>query len=106
MSNISAQDQHFVTLNNGLTMPAIGGSFFYQIIVFLLSFATSIGLGCYCGSTQEERNRGVSWIAEALKIGYRHLDTAYQYETEDIVGKAIYASGIPREQIFVTTKLP
>ena len=43
---------------------------------------------------------------EALKAGYRHIDTAYRYENEEGVGRAIKDSGIPREEIFVTTKLP
>ncbi|KAI8086006.1 NADP-dependent oxidoreductase domain-containing protein [Halteromyces radiatus] len=41
----------------------------------------------------------------ALKAGYRHIDTAFVYRTEDAVGKAIKESGIPREDIFITTKL-
>lgn len=41
----------------------------------------------------------------ALKSGYRHIDTAAYYRNEADVGKAIHDSGIPREQIFVTTKL-
>ncbi|QDS70044.1 hypothetical protein FKW77_004047 [Venturia effusa] len=42
---------------------------------------------------------------EALKAGYRHIDTAQYYDNESEVGKAILESGIPREQIFVTTKI-
>lgn len=42
----------------------------------------------------------------ALKSGYRHIDTALAYGNEESVGKAIIDSGIPREEIFVTTKLP
>lgn len=42
----------------------------------------------------------------ALKNGYRHIDTAYDYGNEKSVGKAIKDSGIKREDIFVTTKLP
>ncbi len=41
----------------------------------------------------------------ALKHGYRHIDTAAAYRNEESVGKAIKDSGIPREEIFVTTKL-
>lgn len=41
----------------------------------------------------------------ALKTGYRHIDTAFMYDNEKPVGKAIRDSGIPREEIFVTTKL-
>ncbi|KAF8999816.1 reductase AKOR2 [Cyathus striatus] len=47
-----------------------------------------------------------SWLVQALKNGYRHIDTATIYQTEPAVGKAIRDSGIPREEIFVTTKLP
>lgn len=42
---------------------------------------------------------------EALKIGYRHIDTARNYACEDAVGDAIRESGVPREEVFVTTKM-
>jgi 2,5-diketo-D-gluconate reductase A len=42
--------------------------------------------------------------AEALSVGYRHIDTAAAYRNEGPVGEAIHASGLPREEIFVTTK--
>ncbi|KZP01808.1 Aldo/keto reductase [Calocera viscosa TUFC12733] len=76
-----------VTLNNGVKMPAIG-------------------LGCFSGRTVEEQASCEPWVLQALKNGYRHLDTAYGYHTEKYVGNAIRSSGIPREEIFVTTKLP
>ncbi len=44
-------------------------------------------------------------VSQALKIGYRHIDTAKIYGNEEGVGRAIAASGIPREELFVTTKL-
>lgn len=44
-------------------------------------------------------------VEEALEVGYRHIDTAAAYRNERGVGAAIAASGIPRDQIFVTTKL-
>jgi diketogulonate reductase-like aldo/keto reductase len=44
-------------------------------------------------------------VLEALKSGYRHIDTAYVYQNEKSVGRAIKDSGIPREDIFVTSKL-
>jgi diketogulonate reductase-like aldo/keto reductase len=44
-------------------------------------------------------------VEEALEVGYRHIDTAGAYRNERGVGAAIAASGIPREEIFVTTKL-
>ncbi|WP_143463065.1 aldo/keto reductase [Levilactobacillus enshiensis] len=45
-------------------------------------------------------------VANALKTGYRHIDTAKAYANESSVGKAIRDSGIDRKEIFVTTKLP
>jgi diketogulonate reductase-like aldo/keto reductase len=45
-------------------------------------------------------------VAAALSAGYRHIDTARAYGNEASVGRAIRDSGIPRDQIFVTTKLP
>ncbi|HEX6689412.1 MAG TPA: aldo/keto reductase [Solirubrobacterales bacterium] len=44
-------------------------------------------------------------VEEALEVGYRHIDTAAAYRNERGVGAAIAASGVPREEIFVTTKL-
>lgn len=43
-------------------------------------------------------------IVHALRSGYRHIDTAQLYAVEDIVGRAIRASGVPREEITVVTK--
>ncbi|KAJ3483257.1 hypothetical protein NLI96_g6444 [Meripilus lineatus] len=74
------------TLNNGVKIPAIG-------------------LGCWSGMTKEERAAGYNWMLPALQQGYRHLDTAVLYGTEGTVGRAIKDSGVPREEIFVTTKL-
>jgi 2,5-diketo-D-gluconate reductase B len=44
-------------------------------------------------------------VATALKLGYRHIDTAWKYGTERGVGEGIRASGVPRDQIFLTTKV-
>ena len=44
-------------------------------------------------------------VADALEVGYRHIDTARIYGNEKGVGRALAASGIPREELFVTTKL-
>jgi len=49
---------------------------------------------------------GIDSIVSALEAGYRLLDTALNYKNEREVGEAIRRSGIPREEIFVTTKLP
>ncbi|HWS49732.1 MAG TPA: aldo/keto reductase [Microbacterium sp.] len=44
-------------------------------------------------------------VSDALEVGYRHIDTAAVYGNEEGVGRAIAASGIPREELFITTKL-
>lgn len=57
--------------------------------------------------TWEVRGRGaVSCVCRALEVGYRHIDTATVYGNERQVGEALSESGIPRAEIFVTTKLP
>ncbi len=60
-----------------------------------------LGLGTY-GLWNDE---GAAVVAEAIRIGYRHLDTAARYENEDAVGAGIRRSGIDRSELFVTTKL-
>src|SRR3954464_7916105 len=71
-----------VTLHNGVQMPVLGFGV-YQI-------------------PPEQTERAVS---DALAAGYRSLDTAAAYANEEAVGRAIAASGIAREELFVTTKL-
>lgn len=73
----------FVTLNDGIKIPAIGFG------VFMIPAD---------GSTYKA-------VREALDAGYRHIDTATAYFNEEEVGKAVLESGIPREEIFVTSKL-
>ena len=63
----------------------------------------AIGLGTWQVATGEEAYNSVLW---ALQAGYRHIDTAYIYENETSVAEAIKYSQIPREEIFITTKLP
>jgi diketogulonate reductase-like aldo/keto reductase len=61
----------------------------------------SIGLG-----TWELRGRDCARVVnQAIKLGYRHIDTAQVYENEREVGEGIRASGLPRDEIFVTTKV-
>lgn len=60
-----------------------------------------LGFGTY-KATEEE---GVESVQSALANGYRLFDTAAKYENEEQVGRGIVLSGIPREEIFVTTKL-
>lgn len=72
-----------ITTNNGLKLPAIG-----------------------FGTYRLKGALGVNAITSALNIGYRLLDTAFNYENEGTVGTAIKRSGIPREQIIISSKLP
>lgn len=62
-----------------------------------------LGFGTWQIPYGDEAYNSVKW---ALEAGYRHIDTAMAYGNEVSVGKAIKDSGIPREEIFVTTKLP
>lgn len=61
----------------------------------------SVGIGTYLLSPEEAE----ASVKEALKVGYRLIDTANAYQNERAVGRAIKASGIPREEIFLETKL-
>ncbi|MCI6255267.1 MAG: aldo/keto reductase [Clostridiales bacterium] len=72
----------YITLNNGVKMPQLGYGV-YQV-------------------TREECERCVT---DALQVGYRLIDTAQSYFNEEEVGRAIAKSGIPREEIFLTTKV-
>lgn len=72
-----------ITLNDGVKIPAVGFG------VFMIQAD---------GSTYKA-------VREALDAGYRHIDTATAYFNEEEVGKAVRDSGIPREEIFVTSKL-
>ena len=62
----------------------------------------SVGLGTW----QSEKSEAYKAVRVAVDCGYRHIDTAYVYNNEDAVGKAVKDCGIPREQLFITTKLP
>ena len=72
-----------VKLNNGIDIPWVG------LGVFRL----------------EDNKEAEKVIGTAFSVGYRHIDTAMYYHNEEAVGKAIKNSGIPREEIFVTTKM-
>lgn len=72
-----------VTLNNGIEMP-------------------QLGLGVFQSAEGQEVETAVR---TALDFGYRHIDTAAAYRNEEGVGRAVRASGISREEIFVTTKV-
>ena len=60
-----------------------------------------LGLGVWQMAEGRETEQAVEW---ALEAGYRHIDTATYYRNERSVGAALRRSGIPREQVFVTTK--
>lgn len=72
-----------ITLNNGVKMP-------------------QLGFGVFKVPEGEEAYNAVKW---ALEAGYRGIDTAAVYKNEVSVGKAIKDSGIPREELFITTKV-
>ncbi|MGT2887206.1 aldo/keto reductase [Streptococcus didelphis] len=60
-----------------------------------------LGLGTWL----VENDKAERVVSQALKLGYRHIDTAQAYKNEVGVGKGIFLSGIPREEIFVTSKV-
>jgi diketogulonate reductase-like aldo/keto reductase len=72
----------FVTLNNGVRMPQLG-----------------------FGVWQVPNDEATAAVSKALEVGYRSIDTAMAYNNEEGVGKAIAQSSIPREELFITTKV-
>lgn len=72
----------FVTLNNGLKMPQLG-----------------------FGVWQVEDDQATAAVSKALEVGYTSIDTAMIYKNEKGVGKAIKNSSVPREDLFITTKV-
>ncbi len=76
-------DQTYLTLNNGAKIP-------------------QFGMGVYQVPEGEETKQA---CLSALRMGYRHIDTAHAYQNERSVGAAVRESGISREEIWVTSKL-
>lgn len=72
----------YVTLNNGIQMPILGYGV-YQV-----------------DASETER-----CVLDAISVGYRHFDTAQAYGNEEGVGGAIEKCGVPREELFITTKV-
>lgn len=72
-----------VKLNNGVEIPILG-------------------FGVFQITDPAECERSV---VDAIQVGYRHIDTAASYRNEEAVGRGIKLSGIPREELFITTKL-
>ncbi|KAJ7022791.1 NADP-dependent oxidoreductase domain-containing protein [Mycena alexandri] len=89
----------------------------FCILIFEMAAITSIKLNTgrsipaigFGAAASEFTPEGLAetecWFLSACKAGYRH-DTAYVYKTEGYLGAAIRASGVPREEFFVSTKLP
>lgn len=75
--------QQTMTLHNGIEIPYVG-------------------LGVY---KMEDKEEAVHAIETAIKVGYRSIDTAWFYQNEDAVGEAVRNAAIPREQLFITTKV-
>ncbi|SEO12290.1 Aldo/keto reductase [Amphibacillus marinus] len=73
---------NLVTLNNGIKMPQLGFGVF-----------------------KVENEQATQAVATALEVGYRSIDTAMIYRNEEGVGKALRESQIPREELFITTKV-
>ena len=61
----------------------------------------AVGLGVYLVEGQD----GIDAVAHALRVGYRHIDTAQLYGNEAEVAAGIAASGVPREEVFITSKI-
>lgn len=79
--NLSLNDTHL--LNNGTRIPALG-----------------------LGTWQAEQGPDTEQaILDAFELGYRHIDTAALYKNEETVGRAFRVSGLPREEVFITTKV-
>ena len=72
----------YITLNNGIKCPAVGS-------------------GTFMIAPPDAQNS----VREALKMGYRLVDTAAAYQNERAVGRGIKESGVPREEVFISTKL-
>ncbi|WP_018240918.1 aldo/keto reductase [Ensifer sp. BR816] len=58
-----------------------------------------------CGTWTLKGEACAELVADALSLGYRHLDTGSTYENEDAVGEGLRHSGVPRDDVFVTTKV-
>ena len=114
-------------LNDGTSIPLVGQSFIFFLIAANLAslvMAVSTRLGKIsntvnlipfpAGTAWSKKKRGgpsgidrtlVEAIKTAIKLGYYHLDCAEFYSTEPELGVAIKESGVPREKLFVTTKV-
>ena len=76
-------NQLYMTMNDGHNIPVVG-------------------LGTW---KSEPGDSTYNAVFDSIKAGYRHIDTARAYDNESDVGRAINAADVPRENLFITTKL-
>lgn len=82
----------YLKMNNGLSMPVLGtgtNTFGKENRVFM-----------------GDINFDTTELASAIKLGYRLIDTAIYYRNEAVIGKAVKESNVPREEFFITSKIP
>ena len=80
---MSTTENPTVTIAPGIEMPLVG-----------------------LGTWQANGSRAYDAVRRALDVGYRHIDTATMYANEEEVGRAVRDSAVPRDEVFITTKLP
>jgi 2,5-diketo-D-gluconate reductase A len=80
---VSTTENPTVTIAPGIEMPLVG-----------------------LGTWQANGSRAYAAVRRALDVGYRHIDTATMYANEEEVGRAVRDSAVPRDEVFITTKLP
>jgi 2,5-diketo-D-gluconate reductase A len=80
---VSTTENPTVTIAPGIEMPLVG-----------------------LGTWQANGSRAYDAVRRALDVGYRHIDTATMYANEEEVGRAVRDSAVPRDEVFITTKLP
>ena len=86
------EEMEYVTLNNGVIMPIVGtGTNTY-------GKENNEYVGAVTGEIPE--------LVSALELGYRSIDAAIIYRNEELVGKVLAESPVPREELFITTKVP
>jgi diketogulonate reductase-like aldo/keto reductase len=88
----SAKNMEYITLNNGLKMPTVG-----------------TGTNTYGKENNEyngELTNEIPELVSALELGYRSIDAAIIYRNEELVGRVLAESTVPREELFITTKVP
>src|ERR1041384_3142308 len=88
-----------IQLNDGAAIPQLGFGVFQ--VDPAATGTRRFGLGVFRVAPAETERI----VTDALEAGYRHIDTAAIYGNEEGVGAAIAASGLPRDELFITTKL-